>query len=174
MKVDFQSTRKEGRGSGNVALKYSHPCGTQKIGADPFHMRVPEARLFQEDGGVIEAGDWLLTRGPAVVLVTDGEHGMLLHTASAARFRSTGAGAGGSVLSQLPESWHDRRVLAPTVADAVVQTTGAGDAASAGLLAALHHGLQLDDAVALVLSAAAHRVAGRGSLSGLAHPSVSR
>ena len=121
-----------------------------------------------------EAGDWLLARGPAVVLVTDGEAGMLLRTASAARFRSTGIRAVASVLSQLPESWHDRRVRAPAVADAVVQTTGAGDAASAGLLAALHHRLELDDALTLVLSAAAHRVAGRGSLSGLDHPSVPR
>ncbi len=121
-----------------------------------------------------EAGDWLLARGPAVVLVTDGEHGMLLRTAPASRFWSSGAGAGGSVISRLPASWHDRSILAPTVAETVVQTTGAGDAASAGLLAAMHHGLELDDAVTLVLSAAAHRVAGRGSLSGLAHPSVPR
>lgn len=49
----------------------------------------------------------------------------------------------------------------------VVQTTGAGDAASAALLASLHSGESLDQGLELVQSAAAHRVAGLGSLAAL-------
>ena len=46
--VDFQSTRKEGRGSGNVALKYSHPCGTQKIGGGLPHNSCSRRRVEVE------------------------------------------------------------------------------------------------------------------------------
>lgn len=131
--------------------------------------------VLGEPGMTLEsAADWLLRRGPAVVLVTDGEHGMLLRTAPAERFHSTDPTAHSTVLSRLGGNWHDRRLLVPTVADTVVQTTGAGDAASAGLLAAMHYGLVLDDAMALVQAAAAHRVAGRGSLAGLGHLAESR
>ena len=35
--VDFQSTRKEGRGIGSGVIKCSHPCGTQKIGGGLPH-----------------------------------------------------------------------------------------------------------------------------------------
>jgi sugar/nucleoside kinase (ribokinase family) len=49
-----------------------------------------------------------------------------------------------------------------------VQTTAAGDAVTAALLAAVSWSLGLDDALDLLLAAAAHRVAGRGALTELA------
>lgn len=113
-----------------------------------------------------EAAEWLLERGAAVVAVTDGPRGLVVRTAEASRF----AGAEGrrsALLAALPASWHDRRVELPAAPVSVVETTGAGDAATAALLAALHSGMSLDRGLELVQAAAAHRVAGLGSLAGL-------
>lgn len=115
---------------------------------------------------VVDAARWLLERGPAVVLVSDGPRGLVVRTAAASRF--AGAEGGRSVLlAVLPGSWHDRQLEVPAAPGPVVQTTGAGDAASAALLASLHAGMSLDQGLQLVQSAAAHRVAGLGSLATL-------
>ena len=89
-----------------------------------------------------EAAEWLLERGAAVVAVTDGPRGLVVRTAGASRF----AGAAGErlLLAALPASWHDRRVDVPAAPGPVVQTTGAGDAATAALLAAVHSGMSLE------------------------------
>ena len=112
--------------------------------------------------GVADAAAWLLERGPAVVAVSDGPNGLLVRTAAAARF----SGAG-SVGAALPESWYGRLVVVPASPGPVVQTTGAGDAATAALLAGIHSMAPLDRALELVRAAAAHRVAGLGSLAPL-------
>jgi sugar/nucleoside kinase (ribokinase family) len=115
---------------------------------------------------VAEAAEWLLERGAAVAAVTDGPRGLVVRTAEASRF----AGAEGRrsvLLGALPASWHDRRVELPAAPVPVVETTGAGDAATAALLAAVRSGMSLDQGLELVQSAAAHRVAGLGSLAGL-------
>lgn len=85
-----------------------------------------------------EYAGWLLARGAGVAMVTAGAHGLALRVGSAQRLAS-----GGRVLSALPPAWADADVLLPPapVTD-VVTSTGAGDAASAGLLAALVAGLQ--------------------------------
>ena len=109
-----------------------------------------------------DAADWLLERGPAVVAVSDGPHGLVVRTAVAARFTDA---AGDALLLALPASWHDRRVDVPPAAGPVVQTTGAGDAATAALLAAVHARLSLEAGLELVRAAAAHRVANLGPLA---------
>jgi sugar/nucleoside kinase (ribokinase family) len=113
-----------------------------------------------------EAAEWLLERGAAVVAVSDGARGLVVRTAEAPRFAGT-KGRWSALLAALPESWHDRQVEVPATPVPVVQTTGAGDAATAALLASLHSGGSLDQGLELVQSAAAHRVAGRGSLAAL-------
>jgi sugar/nucleoside kinase (ribokinase family) len=113
-----------------------------------------------------EAAEWLLERGAAVVAVSDGARGLVVRTAKASRFAGTG-GRSSTLLAALPASWHDRQVEMRAAPVPVVQTTGAGDAASAALLASLHSGESLDQGLELVQSAAAHRVAGLGSLAAL-------
>lgn len=115
------------------------------------------------------AAAWLHERGAAVVAVSDGPQGLIVRTAARSRFASAGL-----LATALPESWYDRVVHVSAAPTPVVQTTGAGDAATAALLAAIHSGGSLDRALELVRAAAAHRVAGLGSLttlniSGLPH-----
>jgi sugar/nucleoside kinase (ribokinase family) len=113
-----------------------------------------------------EAAEWLLERGAAVIAVTDGPRGLVVRTAEASRFAEA-EGRRSALLAALPASWHNRRVELPAAPVSVVETTGAGDAASAALLAALHSGMSLERGLELVQAAAAHRVAGLGSLAGL-------
>ena len=117
-----------------------------------------------------EVAEWLLERGAAVAAVTDGPRGLVVRTAEASRFAEAD-GRRSALLAALPASWHDRQVELPATPVPVVETTGAGDAATAALLAAVRSGISLDQGLALVQSAAAHRVAGLGSLAGLhGHP----
>ena len=111
-----------------------------------------------------EAADWLLERGAAVVAVSDGPRGVVVRTAEARRFTR---GSQSTLLAALPASWHSRQVEVSAAPVPVVETTGAGDAATAALLAAVHSGMSLDPGLELVQSAAAHRVAGLGSLATL-------
>lgn len=116
--------------------------------------------------GAADAAGWLLDRGAAVVVVSDGPRGLVVRTAAGSRF--AGADGGGpALLAALPESWHDRQIEVPTAPGPVVQTTGAGDAATAALLASVHSGRSLEQGLELVRAAAAHRVAGLGSLTAL-------
>jgi sugar/nucleoside kinase (ribokinase family) len=112
------------------------------------------------------AAEWLLERGPAVVVVTDGPRLVVVRTAARSRFAGTDTRRS-TVLAALPESWFDRHLRVTPLPTSVVHTTGAGDAATAALLAAVYRSMSLSDALDLVLAAAAHRVAGRGALSAL-------
>jgi sugar/nucleoside kinase (ribokinase family) len=114
-----------------------------------------------------QAADWLLERGPAVVVVTDGPRPVVVRTATRSRFAGA-AQMRSALLTALPESWFDRSLRLAPLPVPVVQTTAAGDAVTAALLAAVSWSLGLDDALDLLLAAAAHRVAGRGALTELA------
>ncbi len=135
-------------------------CDIVSPSLDDLRSALADPRLRAAD-----AAGWLLDRGAAVVMVTDGPRGLVVRTAGAPRF--VGTDRGSTKLAGLPESWYDRQVEAPSTPGPVVATTGAGDAATAALLAAVHSSLGLDAALELVLAAAAHRVAGLGSLAGL-------
>jgi sugar/nucleoside kinase (ribokinase family) len=117
--------------------------------------------------GAVEAAEWLIQRGAAIAMVSDGPRELVVRTAKPERFAG-GPGAHPTLLARMPDSWHDRRVALSPLKGPIVQTTGAGDAATAALLAGIHWHLECDDALALVLAASAHRVAGKGALSGLA------
>ena len=121
--------------------------------------------LANPELGAAEAAEWLLERDTAVVVVTDGPRGMAVRTAAAPRFVER-EDRRSELLAALPTSWHDHRAELPAVPVPVVETTGAGDAATAALLVAVRSGMPLDQGLELVQSAAAHRVAGLGSLAG--------
>jgi sugar/nucleoside kinase (ribokinase family) len=110
-----------------------------------------------------KAANWLIDCGSAIAMVTDGSRDLFVRTAKAERF----AARSGTLLATLPNSWHDRGVRLSPVKGPVVETTGAGDAATAGLLAGIVRGMEFEKTAELVLAAAAHRVAGKGPLVGL-------
>jgi sugar/nucleoside kinase (ribokinase family) len=120
-----------------------------------------------------EAAEWLVRRGAAIAMVSDGPQDIYVATAGAERFAAT-AGRVSTLLAELPTSWYDRAISLSPLKVPAVDTTGAGDAATAGLLAGIVRGLDLNNTLELVLAAAAHRVAGKGSLSTLTTESLPR
>jgi sugar/nucleoside kinase (ribokinase family) len=98
----------------------------------------------------------LLDWGAAVVAITCGAHGLVLRTAGADRLRS-----GGRALHDLADRWAnvDLRVI-PEPMESPVTTTGAGDAASAGLLFAIAGGATPDAAAAFASECAAAVIRG--------------
>lgn len=105
--------------------------------------------------GAAEAAADLVARGAAVALVTAGASGLHLVTGSPARIR-----ASGTALATLG-GWSDQRVSveAPR-SPRRVTTNGAGDAASAGLLAGIHRRLDPRSAAELAATAASAAIAG--------------
>lgn len=104
-----------------------------------------------DDVGRLATG--LLKFGHAVVLVTDGARGLGLATAGTDRLSRAGAG-----LRHLTGDWADRTLVSSPQVIVQQGTTGAGDAATAGLLSALINGHPPDDALALAGAAAASRM----------------
>ncbi|CAN5634723.1 hypothetical protein BH10ACT7_BH10ACT7_31850 [soil metagenome] len=99
--------------------------------------------------GLIAAAQDLVRQGAAIAAVSAGEHGIALATGSTARLQSAGP-----VLERLAGNWLDRAIWVPArPVPRKVTTTGAGDAATAGFLAALVRGEE--PAAALVSSAEA-------------------
>jgi sugar/nucleoside kinase (ribokinase family) len=97
----------------------------------------------------------LVRSGVAVALVTAGAAGMCLRTSDAVRLRDAG-----QPVATLPAEWADRQLWAPaTVADPV-RTTGAGDAATAGMLAGLLRGASPEEALRSAATTAARYVSG--------------
>lgn len=120
-------------------------------------------RVDQSPASVLGLAEALVRQGAAIALVSAGTRGMALATGPDHRLRD-----GGRVLRALGPSWSDVRTWHPVepVAEPVT-TTGAGDAATAGLLCGLMHALEPERALALASAAARARVLGR-SLSALA------
>jgi len=96
----------------------------------------------------------LLDMGAAVVLLTDGPSGMHLVTARANRFRT----AGRCFVER--GQWADRELFLPAVASLHTVTTGAGDAATAGLLYGVLAAKSARQAASLAADLAAFRVEG--------------
>jgi sugar/nucleoside kinase (ribokinase family) len=98
----------------------------------------------------------LITRGAAVAMVTAGARGMSLATASDTRLSDAGR-----LLRDLA-GWADVRwQLPPAPLGRIVSTNGAGDAASAGLLAGIARGLAPDAALQLAAESAAFVISDR-------------
>jgi sugar/nucleoside kinase (ribokinase family) len=105
----------------------------------------------------------LIALGAAVVMLTAGPQGALLRTGSARRLAAAGPGLAGNV-----DEWADCEIFAPAAATRVISTTGAGDAATAGLLYGVLRGLAPNAALSLAMDTAALRVSGRAA-NGNAH-----
>ena len=108
-----------------------------------------------------ELTDELLAMGPAIVGLKLGEQGVWLCGASAERL--------GELAPKLPrvEGWADRRVALPAFAVNVEGTTGAGDAAYAGLIAALLRGFDPSDCARLFCATGAASVESPAGLLGI-------
>lgn len=102
---------------------------------------------------------WLVGQGAAIVAITAGPDGLVLRTAGRQRLLS-----GGPVLRALPPAWADREMWVPALQVEVVNTIGAGDAATAGLLYGLLAGLEPEDAALAAAGAAAVKISGRTRL----------
>lgn len=99
--------------------------------------------------------DALVESGVGVAMVTAGAAGMCLRTAGADRLR-----AGGALLAGVSAAWADRQLWEPPTAIDDVQTTGAGDTATAGLLFGLLAGFGPEQALRVAATAAAQHVSG--------------
>jgi sugar/nucleoside kinase (ribokinase family) len=106
-----------------------------------------------------ELGRSLLAMGPAAVLLTDGERGMHLFTASQDRLAHAGR-----CLAERAAAWADRELYLPASSSGPLATTGAGDAATAGLLFGVLAGAGAEEAAAIASWAAGLKVAGHRRL----------
>lgn len=108
---------------------------------------------------VRDLGLRLLGMGSAVVLLTDGERGMHLLTAGRDRLA-----AAGRCLSENAAAWADQVLYQPASSGGPVVTTGAGDAATAGLLLGVLVGAGAEELVTIAARTAALKVAGNRRL----------
>lgn len=107
--------------------------------------------------GLLAAAHDLVAMGAAIAVVSAGVAGLALATASRERMA-----LGGSVLGDLGPEWANRALWWPaSVIAEPVTTTGAGDAATAGLLHALLDGVTPEQALHRATRVAAAKVAGR-------------
>ncbi len=104
-----------------------------------------------------ELGRRLLGLGAAVVLLTDGARGMNLITANADRL-----GHSGRCFAERAGEWADREFFLPASKSRHVVTTGAGDAATAGLLYGVLSAASAGKAASLAAELAAFKVDGGG------------
>lgn len=103
----------------------------------------------------------LLEMGAAVVALKMGDQGIYLRTTpDEARWQRMGKLA-------LPATWRNRELVAPAFLVEVVGTTGAGDCAVAGLLAAALRGLGPEDALNAAVGAGACNVEVADATSGI-------
>ncbi len=118
----------------------------------PGHLGVTD----QDDAGVERLAEMLLDWGAGVVAVSAGARGVFLRTADTARLRA----AGRALVD--PEAWAGvgEWVEAYPV-NRVATTTGAGDAATAGLLSGLLDGWPPQRSGSLAMACAAAVVSGR-------------
>lgn len=100
-------------------------------------------------------GRRLLDLGAAVVMLTASRSGLLLATAGRERLQRSGL-----LLREQADAWADRVIWVPSCDVPLRTTTGAGDAASAGLLAALLGGAGPEQAAVAASRTAAARVGG--------------
>lgn len=109
-----------------------------------------------DDAGVERLAEQLLDWGAAVVAVTAGARGVFLRGAGRARLRAAGRGFADA------QSWADvRQWVRPYVPEHVETTTGAGDAATAGMLYGILTGMSPGRAGSLAMACSAAVVSGR-------------
>lgn len=109
-----------------------------------------------------QMGTDLLQMGPKIVLIKLGEQGLYLRTAGEAALAELGRGGG-----KTPARWAEQEMWAPAFRVPVAGTTGAGDAAIAGFLAALLRDLSPIEAVTIAAAVGACNVEAADALSGV-------
>lgn len=107
------------------------------------------------------AGD-LLELGAKIVLLKAGEAGLFLGTAAKPTLRDMGRAQPGDLTA-----WANRHIWTPIFETDPVGTTGAGDAAIAGFLAALMHDISPSEAVAMAAAVGACNVEAPDAISGV-------
>jgi len=115
------------------------------------------------------SGGRLLGLGAAVVLLTDGARGMNLITANADRL-----GHSGRCFAERAGEWADREFFLPASKSRHVVTTGAGDAATAGLLYGVLSAASAGKAASLAAELAAFKVDGAGGQHSLSRTGPAR
>jgi sugar/nucleoside kinase (ribokinase family) len=109
-----------------------------------------------EDAGVERLAEQLLDWGAAVAAVTAGPRGVFLRGAGRARLRDAGRGFSDA------HAWADAREwVRPYVLERVATTTGAGDAATAGMLYGIFTGMSPRRSGSLAMACSAAVVSGR-------------
>ncbi|MBC9822815.1 carbohydrate kinase family protein [Terrabacter sp. MAHUQ-38] len=109
-----------------------------------------------DDAGVERLAEMLLDWGAAVAAVTAGPRGVFLRGAGRARLRAAGRGFSNAY------SWADaRQWVRPYVLERVATTTGAGDAATAGMLYGILAGMSPGRTGSLAMACSAAVVSGR-------------
>jgi len=104
----------------------------------------------------------LLAMGPGIVGLKLGDRGLYLRTADQETLEGMGRGRPADVAA-----WADKELWAPCLEVDVVGTTGAGDAAIAGLLSALLRGLSPEAAATVAVTVGACSVETADALSGI-------
>ena len=105
--------------------------------------------------GARELARYILDLGAAVVLLTDGARGMHLLTAKPNRFHRAGR-----CFAERASEWADREFFLPASTRSHVVTTGAGDAATAGLLYGILAATSAGKAASIAANLAAFKVEG--------------
>ncbi len=125
--------------------------------------RTPGGVLAAADSGLLSAlGEELNGMGPAIVGLKLGDRGFYLRTAGRRAFEDMGRARPAD-----PGAWERRELLSPCFRVNVAGTTGAGDAAIAGFLAALLEGLTPEESVVMASAAGACCVEAPDALSGI-------
>jgi sugar/nucleoside kinase (ribokinase family) len=130
---------------------------------DELSSRVGPSKMLQAVGTdeIRDLANRALEMGAKVVVLKMGERGVYMRTGSA--IRTIGRGA-----PENAELWQDRELWIPCfIPSRLVGTTGAGDAAIAGFLAAMLRGTSAERALTIAAAAGACSVEAADALSGI-------
>jgi sugar/nucleoside kinase (ribokinase family) len=116
----------------------------------------PDAALNQE------LAERLLDYGAAIVVLKEGKNGLYMRTTDLAGGRDLGR-----AFVAARGNWRYRELWAPAFKVSMVGTTGAGDCAVAGFLAAVSHGMEPENALGLSAAVGACNVEAADATSGV-------
>jgi sugar/nucleoside kinase (ribokinase family) len=109
-----------------------------------------------------EVAQKLLDFGAGIVIIKQGEDGLYLRTSNLGGGRDLGR-----ALVKSSGKWRHREIWAPAFEVSMVGTTGAGDCAVAGFLAAVLHGMDVESALLISAAVGACNVEAADATSGV-------